>query len=382
MPSAPPSSRLRSTVPEAMRLYLDHNAHTPLLPTIADWLRGRLERATANAGSIHLDGQAARAELERARASLLNRLGTGGGRIYFTSGATESNNLAIATLANAGPLGVCAAAHASIIEPALEARRRGGVVELLPVDEAGLLRLEAVEAALRGGLRSVAILSVNNETGTRQPVQTIAALCAEQGAHLHIDAAQDLLRYPWHQAVGISSVTVASHKAGGPIGIGALWWAPEKRPAPLLWGGHQERGARPGTEAGWLAGALGELARLPDFDGWSATEPVRDAFEARLVERARAVPNGAPHARASNTSNLWFPGRDAEQLLMALDLAGIAASAGSACNAGTLEPSPVLEAMGLSAERVNGSVRFSFGPGEAALDGAAIADRVCDAMGR
>lgn len=365
-----------------MRFYLDHNAHTPLLPSVRSWLHGRLDRATANPGSIHLDGQTARAELERSRASLLQRLGVREGRIYFTSGATEANNLALSSLVALGSVGVCAAAHASLIEPARAAARRGASVTLLAVDGEGLLRLDAVEAALRGGLRSVALLSVNNETGSRQPVAELARLCDAYGAHLHLDAAQDLLRYPWRHLPGIASVTIASHKAGGPVGIGALWWLPERRPEPLQLGGHQERGARPGTEAGWLAGALGELANGPDFEGWAATSSVRDAFEARLIERLGAVPNGARSSRAPNTSNLWFPGREAEQLLMALDLDGIAASAGSACNAGTLEPSPVLEAMGLDAARVNGSVRFSFGPGDAAHDGAALADRVCAALAR
>ena len=223
-------------------------------------------------------------------------------------------------------------------------------------------------------------MSMNNETGVMQPIAAAAALCLQYGAHLHVDAAQHLLRYPWTHVEGISSVTVSAHKAGGPLGVGALWWAPERGPRPLLFGGAQERGARPGTEAGWLVGAFGALAALPPDPSWTALGAVRDAFERRMTELLGAVVNGGGAARAPNTSNLWMPGREAEELLMALDLAGFSVSAGSACHAGAVEPSPVLQAMGLSEERVAGSLRFSFGPEHAQLVGADIADRVIEAL--
>lgn len=363
-----------------MRLYLDHNAHSPLRPRIRSWLRERLEAPTANPGSIHLEGQAARAELDRVRRLLLAELGASTGRIVFTAGATEANNVALHSMLIAGSVAAAATEHASVVEVLERAQGRGASVETLTVDGSGLIDLDEVEALLRGGLRGIALLAYNNETGTRQPVEEVAALCLAHGAHLHVDAAQHLFRYPWRHRAGISSVTISSHKAGGPVGVGALWWAPERGPAPLMLGGSQERGARPGTEPGWLVGALGQLAGGRDFKAWLALGSVRDSFEARLASELGAEPNGGGALRAPNTSNLWLPGHDAEQGLMGLDLAGIAASAGSACHAGALEPSPVLQAMGLSEERVAASFRFSFGPEHSGGSGTDIADRVIAAL--
>ena len=363
-----------------MRLYLDHNAHSPLRPRLRSWLRERLEAPTANPGSIHLEGQAARAELDRVRRLLLAELGASAGRIVFTSGATEANNLALHTMLGAGSVAAAATEHASVVEVLERAGAGGASVVTLTVDGSGLIDLHEVEALLQGGLRGIVLLAYNNETGTRQPVEEVAALCLAHGAHLHVDAAQHLFRYPWSHHAGIGSVTISSHKAGGPVGVGALWWGAERGPEPLMSGGAQERGARPGTEPGWLVGALGQLAGGPDFEAWLALGTVRDAFEARLVSELGAEPNGALVGRAPNTSNLWLPGHDAEQGLMALDLAGIAASAGSACHAGALEPSPVLQAMGLSEERVAASFRFSFGPEHSGGSGTDIADRVIAAL--
>ena len=363
-----------------MRIYLDHNAHSPLRPQLRSWLQERLEAPTANPGSIHLEGQSARAELDRVRRLLLAELGASAGRIVFTSGATEANNLALHTMLGAGSVAAAATEHTSVVEVLERAGAGGASVVTLTVDGSGLIDLHEVEALLRGGLRGIALLAYNNETGVRQPVEEVAALCLAHGAHLHVDAAQHLFRYPWMHHAGISSVTISAHKAGGPTGVGALWWAPERGPAPLMLGGSQERGARPGTEAGWLIGALGQLAGGRSFADWLALASVRDAFEARLASELGAEPNGALVGRAPNTSNLWLPGHDAEQGLMALDLAGIAASAGSACHAGALEPSPVLLAMGLSDARVAASFRFSFGPEQAGLAGAEIADRVIEAL--
>jgi cysteine desulfurase len=339
-----------------------------------------LEAQTANPGSLHQEGQAARAELDRVRRLLSAELGVSTGRIVFTSGATEANNLALQTMLSVGSVAAAATEHASVAEVLALAQAGGASVTILAVDGAGLIALDEVERLLRNGLRSIALLAYNNETGVRQPVEEVAALCLAHGAHLHVDAAQHLFRYPWMHRAGISSVTISSHKAGGPTGVGALWWGPERGPAPLMSGGAQERGARPGTEAGWLVGSLGQLAGGRDFADWAALGLVRDAFEERLAAELGAVPNGALVGRAPNTSNLWLPGHEAEQGLMALDLAGIAASAGSACHAGALEPSPVLLAMGLGEERVASSLRFSFGPEHSGLSGAEIADRVLTAL--
>ena len=363
-----------------MRLYLDHNAHSPLRPQLRDWLAARLASPTANPGSIHLEGQGARAEVDRTRRQLLAELGTTNGRIVFTSGATEANNLALRAMLAAGSVAAALTEHTSVVEVLERAGEGGASVFKLAVDASGLIEVDDVDRLLRNGLRGIALLAYNNETGVRQPVEEVAALCLAHGAHLHVDAAQHLFRYPWSHHAGISSVTMSAHKAGGPTGVGALWWAPERGPAPLMLGGSQERGARPGTEAGWLIGALGQLAGGGSFADWLALASVRDAFEERLASALGAVPNGGGSLRAPNTSNLWLPGHDAEQGLMALDLAGIAASAGSACHAGALEPSPVLQAMGLSEERVAASFRFSFGPEHSGGSGSDIADRVIAAL--
>jgi cysteine desulfurase len=257
----------------------------------------------------------------------------------------------------------------------------GARVAEIPVDGRGVVDLRWLEERRRVERPVlVAIMAANNETGVLQPLEPVRARCDQTGVHLHVDAAQVFMRLPTPTAALADSVAISAHKAGGPVGIGALWWGPATELAASQVGGMQERGARAGTEAVWLASAFAALVREPEFEIWSRLEVVRDAFEAELRARAAVAVNSAGVPRLPNTSNVAFVGRESEELLAALDLAGVAASAGSACTAGSIDPSPVLIAMGLDEPTVRGSVRFSFGPGQERLDGREVAARVLAAI--
>lgn len=353
-----------------MRLYLDHNATSPLADTARAALLQAVDSGPLNAGSIHADGQRARAKLEAARRTVLRSLGVTDGQLVFCSGATEANNLAIGAVATSGrPLVVSRLEHPSVVAAAESHQVHGLVVRWLPHDERGRIDRTAARNVLQGaGL--CALMAANNELGNRNDIDAIGALCAELGVALHVDAAQVAGRWAWRVPRGVSSVSLSAHKAGGPVGIGALWIAPGHVVPALHHGGHQERGIRPGTEPVALAAAMAAVYAAPD-PRWNALEAVRDAIETVLGERGAQV-NGDVSSRLPNTLNFSWPELDAEAGLMALDLAGYSLSAGSACTAGSIEPSPVIAALGLTAQRARGAMRISLGPEHAGLDGAAL----------
>jgi cysteine desulfurase len=349
-----------------MRIYLDHNATAPLLPAAREAMLPFLG-PPANPSSAHREGARARAAVEAARGDVAALIGGAAGEIVFTSGATEANALALRGVLTAGDgvLVTTAVEHASVLEPA---RALAGVrLRVVGVDGEGRVGVEAVRAAAVGAtLASVGL--ANGEVGALAPVAEIAGALAPRGVLLHSDAAQALGRIPIDvRRLGVDLLSLSSHKLGGPSGVGALWVRPGVRLAPLLLGGPQERGRRAGSENVAAIVGFGAAARAVRGElvasaaaARALTERLWDGLVACIPGVVRNGPAGEP--RLPNTLNVSFPGCAGESLVMLLDLAGVAVSAGSACAAGAVEPSHVLLAMGRDPSAARGGLRLSVGP--------------------
>ena len=359
-----------------MQAYLDCNATTEPLPEAVAAMAGALSGCWGNPSSVHRAGIDARHAVELARESVARLLGAQPREVVFTSGGTESAWLAIAgTLdALAGPrtLITMRTEHSAVREAceALESRGRARVLWVPPAAD-GTVDLAALEAALDAAAGDAALVSVmgaNNETGVVQPVGEVAARCRARGVRFHCDATQWAGRMPLAAAeLGADLVTVSAHKFHGPKGVGALWVRGGVRVAAQVVGGPQERERRGGTEnvpgiVGMGVAADAASAWLADPAGRERGAAARDAFERAVCEAVPdAVVNGAGAARLWNTTNIGFPGLEAEAILLLLSERGVAASAGAACSSGSLDPSPVLLAMGVPPRVAHGSVRFSIG---------------------
>jgi cysteine desulfurase len=339
-----------------MRVYLDHNATTRLRPEARAAMEPFLD--AGNPSSIHAEGRRARDAVERARDQVAALVGGAREEIVFTSGGTESNNLALAGLRAPGRHGV---ARAPIEHPSVAARD----AIALPVDARGQVTLVGVAAALGREPALIAVQLANHELGTIQPVAAIARLARQTGTPMHSDAVQAAGKLRLDvRALGVDTLALSSHKLGGPKGVGALWVRRGVDLPPLHAGGHQERERRPGTEN--VAGIVGfgaACARAAaDLDERvAATAALRNRLEAGLVALGARVHGGGE--RVCNTCNVGFDGVDGELLVAALDLAGIAASTGAACSSGSVEPSPVVLAIYPDGERARAreAVRFSLG---------------------
>jgi cysteine desulfurase len=340
-------------------IYLDYNATAPLRPVVRvamDSVRG----LPLNPSSVHRMGQEAKKRLEAARKTIADAISVFPHEIIFTASGTEANNIALRGFAERTLL-VAATEHASVA--ALGARLGAAT---LPVDENGRLRLDALAQALAQLNRPalVSVMLANNETGVIQPIAEIAAIAHAHGALLHCDAVQALGKIPLDAGLlGVDLLTLSAHKAGGPIGAGALVARGNAVPQPLLVGGGQESGRRAGTEnlaaiAGFAA-LVSEVAHCPEA---KEMQRLRDRLEARI---AAMVPDAVIHAhqapRLPNTSNIAMPGVNSETQLMHFDLAGFCVSAGSACSSGRIAPSHVLSAMGVAPELAQSSIRASLG---------------------
>jgi len=363
----------------AARIYLDHAATTPVRPEVRAAMEPFLgEESFGNPSSSHKYGRAARAGVEHAREQLAHALGADPKHVYFTSGGTEADNLAVlgAALARRNDRHSLAAAHLvssptehkAVLAALHEAEAQGARVTLLPVDQNGVVDLAALDDALKEHHKPtlVSVMWVNNEVGTVQPVAEIAKRCAAAGVPFHTDAVQafgkvatDLQAFPW------AAATVSAHKIGGPKGVGAMLARDPQIFHGIIHGGTQQAGLRPGTENVPGIVAFGEAAELAAQEqgvkaaAWSA---MRDALQKAILERVDdAVVHGAGAVRSPNILSVSAPGTDSESLLMHLDLAGVAASSGSACLTGAVEPSHVLAAMGVPRELAVAAVRFSFG---------------------
>jgi len=355
-----------------MRVYFDYNATTPLAPDVADTVARVSREVFGNASSIHHFGQQAKATMDDARSAVARLLSADPSEIVFTSGGTEADNLAIRGAAEAvEPTGrrhliASGIEHEAVLNTLRALARRGWRTTLLDVDQTGIVAPDRLRDAIDRDTALVSVMHANNEIGTIQPIAALAAIAHEHGALMHTDAVQSAGKIPVDvRALGVDLLSLSAHKFNGPKGAGALWIKRGTRMQPTVTGGKHERNRRAGTENVAAIAGLGVAAALAS--GKMAAEAarvsaLRDRLEAGIL---REVPgtqvNGARDARVPNTTNISFERVEAESLLIALDLEGIAVSTGSACSSGTLEPSHVLKAMGLSPHRTQNSLRFSLG---------------------
>ena len=364
------------------RIYLDHAATTPVRTEVRDAMLPFLsEESFGNPSSGHSFGRSARAGLEAARKRVADALGVSMRELLFTSGGTEADNQAILGCAYAHSGGTdlkgehlvsSPTEHKAILASLHEAERLGAHTTLLTVDRHGVVELEMLDRLLAGTMPGgkptvVSVMWVNNETGVVQPVAAIAARCAAAGVPFHTDAVQAFGKIPVRLSdmPGITCCSISAHKIGGPKGIGAIVVRDRKGVHPLLHGGGQQGGLRPGTENVPGAVALGVAAQLAAEEQpatYTRVRAIRDAAQAALVaEQPDLVVHSAGAERGPNILSMSVPGTDSEAMLMHLDLAGLACASGSACQTGAVEPSHVLSAMGVPHDLAIGAVRMSFG---------------------
>jgi len=357
---------------DGMKIYLDHNATTPLHPEALAAMTPFLTEQFGNASSLHAWGREARAALERSRMTVAHALGTSDkDTIVFTAGGTEANNLALTGVATAQQgrgrhIIVSAVEHHAVLTTAIHLSRMGFELTRLRVDSDGMLDPDDVRRAIRPDTILVSLMHGNNETGVLFPVSSIGRICRERGITFHTDAVQSFGKLPLNvEAMQVDLLSVSAHKIHGPKGVGALYIRRGTRMEPILHGGSQERSRRAGTEN--VAGAVGlaaatEVALGDQGSVAKRMAELRDRLEHGVMAAVAGVlRNGHPTERLPHATNLAFSGLEAESLILALDLAGVGVSSGAACSSGSLEPSHVLLAMGLPRDRVMSSVRFSLG---------------------
>ena len=359
------------------RVYLDNSATTPVDPRVATAMARAVTETFGNASSVHGFGQQARAAVDRARHEVAALIGARQNEIVFTSGGTEANNLAIRGLCEAASghgrhLITSAIEHPSVAGVCVDLEKRGWEVTRLPVYENGIVKIEDVSEALRSDTILITIMLANNEIGTIQPIAQTGVLVRERRAAgqknlwLHTDAVQAAGRLPLNvEELGCDLLTISGHKLYAPKGVGALYVRRGVRLHGQNVGGHQERERRAGTENVPGIVAFGEAAKLAREEMEQRSQhdrALRDKFEAQVRERIEhIVMNGDREHRLDHLSNISFRFIEGEGLLINLDLEGVAVSTGSACSSGTLEPSPVIRALGVTDELARGSLRFSFG---------------------
>jgi len=372
-----------------MRVYFDYNATTPLAPEVIDAVVAATRDTFGNASSVHHFGQRAKAVMDEARTAIAALIAGDPSEVVFTSGGTEADNFAIRGAAEAlEPMGrrhliATAIEHEAVLNTFRSLARRGWRTTLLPVDHSGVVSPDRLREAITDDTALVSVMHANNEIGTIQPVAALSAIAHQHGALMHTDAVQSAGKIPTDvRSLGVDLLSLSAHKFNGPKGAGVLWIKRGTRMQPMLTGGKHERNRRAGTENVPAIAGLGAAARLA-AGKLSSDQPrvaaLRDRLEAGILA---AVPgtavNGDRQARVPNTTNISFDRVEAESLLIALDLEGIAVSTGSACSSGTLEPSHVLRAMGLAAHRTQNSLRFSLGM----FSTDAEVDRVVDVLPR
>jgi cysteine desulfurase len=370
------------------RVYLDHNATTGVEPEVLEAMLPYLSSEYGNASSIHTFGQKARAAVENAREQVAELIGARPQEIIFTSGGTEADNHAIfgitqpllavhATPATgqgaSSHVITTAIEHEAVLNTCQALEKAGAAVTYLAVDRDGRVEPDAVRKALRPETVLITVMHANNELGTVQALEEIGHLAAEADVYFHTDAVQSAGKLPIDvKELGVDLLSLSGHKFYAPKGIGALYVRGGTRVQQFLYGGHHQRGFRPGTEN--VPGIVGlgkaaEIARKSLAEDSKHITALRDTLERGLL---RCVPqshaNGAGAPRTPNTTNITFPGIEGEALVIALDLKGLACSTGAACSSGAVEPSHVLTAIGLPAEEARASLRFSLGRHTAAAD--------------
>jgi cysteine desulfurase len=357
-------------------IYLDHNATTAVDPAVLDAMLPYFSAEFGNASSIHTPGQRARSVVETAREQVAALVGARPQEIVFTSGGTESDNHAIfgvllepltsSTSITSPHIITTTIEHEAVLNACQALEKQGVAVTYLPVDRQGLINLDDLRRAIRPETLLITVMHANNELGTIQPVAEIGRIAAEADVYFHTDAVQSAGKVPVDvKALQLDLLSISGHKFYAPKGVGALFIKSGTRLRQLLYGGHHQRGFRPGTEN--VAGVVGlgkaaELARLSLEKDAARISRLRDTLEQGILAR---VPdsrvNSANAPRTPNTSNIHFSGLEGEALVITLDLKGLACSTGAACSSGAVEPSHVLTAIGLPASEARASIRFSLG---------------------
>ena len=364
-----------------MRIYFDHNATTPVDAAVAEAIARVMTSEFGNASSVHHFGQRAKGILDEARSAVAALIAAEPSEIVFTSGGTEADNFALRGVAEAlEPTGrrhliASSIEHEAVLVTLRALARRGWQTTLLPVDQTGILDPETLKAAMTDDTAIVSVMHANNEIGTIQPVAELARLAHDRRALFHTDAVQSVGKIPVDVgSLGVDLLSLSAHKFNGPKGVGALWIKRGSRVTSILTGGKHERNRRAGTEnvpgiAG--LGVAAQLAKTKLTAEAARLSILRNTLEEAILAKVPGTAiNGAREPRVPNTTNISFEAVEAESLLIALDLEGVAVSTGSACSSGTLEPSHVLRAMGLPSPRTQNSIRLSLGAGntEAEVD--------------
>jgi cysteine desulfurase len=356
------------------RVYLDYNATTPVQPEVLDAMLPYFSAEFGNPSSIHTFGQKARAAVETAREQVAALIGARAQEVFFTSGGTESDNHAIFGIVGSpanGPksrphLITSFVEHEAVLNACQALEKQGVDVTYLHVDQDGLIDLEDLRSAIRKETVLITIMHANNELGTVEPLEEVGRIAKDADVYFHTDAVQSAGKIPIDvNQFQLDLLSLSGHKLYAPKGIGALYVRGGTRLRQLLYGGHHQRGMRPGTEN--VAGIVGlgkaaEIARESLANDAKRLSALRDQLEHGLLHRVpHSHINGARAPRTPNTANLVFPGVEGEALLIALDLKGLACSTGAACSSGAVEPSHVLTAIGLPSEEARASLRFSLG---------------------
>jgi cysteine desulfurase len=362
---------IRMNVSQTRRVYMDHNATTPVHPEVLEAMLPYYKDRFGNASSIHSFGREAKVALEESREKVAKLINASPQEIYFTSGGTESDNLALKGTAFANRkkgnhIITSKIEHHAVFESCKFLEKEGFEVTYLPVDVQGFVDPHDLKKAMRKETILVSIMHANNEVGTIEPIDQLCEITKEKGAYFHTDAVQSLGKIPVDvQKLNVDMLSLSSHKIYGPKGAGAIYIRKGTRITPWSHGGHHERSRRAGTEN--LPGIVGlaKAVEIAHRDMEEQSQHLRNLSEAFYKKLTRAIPDVILHGhlekRIPNTLNLSFKAVEGESMILSLDLKRVAVASGSACTSGTLEPSHVLSAMGISPEIAQTAIRFSFG---------------------
>ncbi len=371
-------------------VYMDHGATTPVRKEVLEAMLPYMQNEFANPSSLHAPGRKIRQVVDQCRETTSRALGAAEDEIFFTSGGTESNNIALRGAARKrsepGHIITSSIEHHAVLDVCRDLEKEGHQVTYLPVDRYGMVDPEGFREAIKPETFIASIMAANNEVGTIQPFKEIGAIAAERGILFHTDAVQVVGQLPVDlKTMNIDFLSFSAHKFNGPKGIGALYKRKGVRIKPLYQGGGQERKIRPGTEN--VSGIVGlsralELAVNELGEKKKTLEDLRDRLIGGLLKIDDIILNGHPEIRLPGNINVSFKYIEGESILLSLDLQGIAVSSGSACSSGSLEPSHVLSAIGLDHQTAHGSVRFSLGLGNSEEEVDYVLDKVVPAVER
>jgi cysteine desulfurase len=375
-------------------IYLDYAATTPVLPEVVDAMLPYFTGMYGNASSIHSAGREARAAIHQARDTIASFIGCAPSQLVFTSGGTESDNMALFGAASARMSAgkhiiTSQTEHHAVLHACEQLEKRGFEVTYLPCDATGMIRLDDLQQAIRPDTVLISVMYVNNEVGTIQPIEQIGEIARARGIWFHVDAVQALGHLPIDlNRLPVDLMSFSAHKLHGPKGIGALYIAKHTKLEPLLYGGSQERKRRPGTENTAAIAGFSKAVQIIDRNMYEMQQKMEKlrlelvtGLESRL-DRGRMVINGHSTQRVPHILNVSFPGISTETMLMNLDLEGVAAASGSACTSGSLEVSHVLKAMALPDEVMKSAIRFSFGAGTASTEIGIAAQKIATIVNR